>query len=50
MIVKACWLRMFDFVASGVSKDASPDQLKDFIESKGIYVINIEKLTHHPEA
>ena len=37
-------------VASGVSKDASPDQLKDFIESKGISVINIEKLTHHPEA
>ena len=37
-------------VASGVSKDAREDQLKDFVESKGISVINIEKLTTHPDA
>ena len=32
-------------VASGVSKDASPQQLKDFIEGKGIRVVAIDKLT-----
>ena len=37
-------------VASGVSKDAREDQLKDFVESKGISVISIEKLTTHPDA
>ena len=37
-------------VACGVSKDASPDQLKNFVESNGISVINIEKLTTHPDA
>ena len=32
-------------VASGVSKDATAEQLKEFIEGKGIGVIEIEKLT-----
>ena len=32
-------------VASGVSKDATKDQLKEFIEGKGIAVIEVEKLT-----
>ena len=32
-------------VASGVSKDASPEQLSDFLKAKGIGVIAIEKLT-----
>ena len=32
-------------VRSGVSKEASPDQLKQFIMNKGITVTSIEKLT-----
>ena len=37
-------------VASGVSKDATPKQLMEFIQSKGISVTNVELLTQHPEA
>ena len=38
-------------VASGVSKEASADQLKDFVASKGISVISVERLISekHPE-
>ena len=32
-------------VATGVSKDASTDQLKEFLITKGINVITVEKLT-----
>ena len=32
-------------VAFGISKDATSDQLKQFVEGKGITVMNIEKLT-----
>ena len=37
-------------VASGVSKDATPKQLMEFVQSKGISVTNVELLTQHPEA
>ena len=36
-----------NLVASGVSKDATPEQLKEFIVSKGINVTDIELLTNH---
>ena len=36
-------------VASGVSKDAIPNQLMEFFKSKGISVTNVELLTQHPE-
>ena len=36
-----------NLVASGVSKDATPEQLKEFIVSKGIQVTDIELLTNH---
>ena len=36
-----------NLVASGVSKDATPEQLKNFIVSKGINVTDIELLTTH---
>ena len=39
-----------NLVATGVAKDASSDQLKEFIENKGIEVVEIELLTHHPDA
>ena len=32
-------------VATGVSKEASSDQLKQFIENKGISVVEVVKLT-----
>ena len=32
-------------VASGVSKDATAEQLKEFVERKGIKVVEVEKLT-----
>ena len=32
-------------VASGVSKDATAEQLKEFIGRKGIHVVEVEKLT-----
>ena len=38
-----------NLVASGVSKDATPEQLKEFIVSKGINVTEIELLTNHKE-
>ena len=34
-----------NLVASGVSKDASPDQLRDFIIAKGVQVTDVELLT-----
>ena len=37
-------------VASGVSKVATPNQLMEFVQSKGISVTNVELLTQHPEA
>ena len=37
-------------VASGVSKDASADQLNDFLKQKGLNTVAIEKLTQHPDA
>jgi hypothetical protein len=36
-----------NLVASGVSKDATPEQLKEFIVSKGINVTEIELLANH---
>ena len=37
-------------VASGVSKAATDNQLKEFLEEKGIKVTEIECMTYHPEA
>ena len=37
-------------VAAGVSKAATGEQLKEFIEDKGIKVEEIECLTYHPDA
>ena len=34
-----------NLVASGVSKQATPDQIKEFLEQKGIHVTDIELLT-----
>ena len=39
-----------NLVASGVSKAATNDQLKEFLEDKGIKVTEIECMTYHPEA
>ena len=39
-----------NLVATGVAKDATADQLKEFIVTKGIPVVDIELLTSHPEA
>ena len=39
-----------NLVATGVAKDATANQLKGFIENKGIKVVEIELLTNHPEA
>ena len=36
--------------ATGVAKDATADQLKDFIVTKGINVVAVELLTTHPDA
>ena len=39
-----------NLVASGVSKAATGNQLKEFLEDKGIKVTEIECMTYHPEA
>ena len=39
-----------NLVATGVAKDATSEQLKEFIVNKGINVVEIELLTQHPEA
>ena len=39
-----------NLVATGVSKSATDVQLKNFLETKGIKVDEIECLTHHPDA
>ena len=39
-----------NLVAAGVSKAATDEQLKEFLEEKGIKVEEIECLTYHPEA
>ena len=39
-----------NLVASGVSKAATDQQLKGFLEDKGIKVTEIECLTYHPDA
>ena len=39
-----------NLVAAGVSKAATGEQLKEFIEDKGIKVEEIECLTYHPDA
>ena len=39
-----------NLVATGVAKDATSDQLKEFIENKGVEVVEIELLTQFPEA
>ena len=39
-----------NLVATGVAKDATADQLKNFIVAKGINVEAIELLTSHPDA
>ena len=39
-----------NLVASGVSKAATANQLKEFLEDKGINVTEIECMTYHPEA
>ena len=39
-----------NLVASGVSKAATDNQLKEFLEEKGIKVTEIECMTYHPEA
>ena len=39
-----------NLVASGVSKDATANQLKDFLAKKGLDTVAIENLTKHPEA
>ena len=39
-----------NLVASGVSKAATDNQLKEFLEDKGITVTEIECMTYHPEA
>ena len=39
-----------NLVASGVSKAATDQQLKGFLEDKGIKVTDIECLTYHPDA
>ena len=39
-----------DLAVFGVSKDATKEQLKEFIENKGIAVVDIEKLTKAEEA
>ena len=39
-----------NLVATGVAKDATANQLKEFIEAKGIEVVETELLTQHPEA
>ena len=39
-----------DLVATGVARDASSEQLKDFITAKGIEVLDIEKLTTYEHA
>ena len=39
-----------NLVASGVSKAATGNQLKDFLEDKGIKVAEIECMTYHPDA
>ena len=38
-----------NLVASGVSKDATCEQLKEFIESKGVKVTEIELISNAPE-
>ena len=38
-----------NLVATGVSKDATSDQLKEFLESNGIKVTDIELLTNFPD-
>ena len=39
-----------NLVASGVSKGATDQQLKNFLEDKGIKVTEIQCLTYHPDA
>ena len=39
-----------NLVAAGVSKGATDEQLKEFLEDKGVKVEEIECLTHHPDA
>jgi hypothetical protein len=39
-----------NLVASGVSKDATANQLTDFLKQKGLDTVAIEKLTQHPDA
>ena len=39
-----------NLVASGVSKAATGNQLKEFLEDKGIKVAEIECMTYHPDA
>ena len=39
-----------NLVATGVAKDATADQLKEFVENKGIEVVEIELLTQFPVA
>ena len=38
-----------NLVATGVSKDATEEQLKDFIEANGVRVNEIELLTNYPD-